>query len=385
MRWIRRVLPPRWTIVVFGLVYVLFLGVDCLFRFSDVPIDYDASGLRAGLVLATCAGFGVFRVVGFHPACRPRYFEWLRTVPWHARAPLPGGPVALSLQDVVVVAILAGLGVGAPDAAPLTCVVVFLLPYVMMLTAVNACTESWPHAYVAAFGLGLLARVGENDVARMFVLAGMYVVATAGLRRALAQFPWDTPLMTNVRAFFSSSGLWSAHREPRGGLNRLGFPYELLKYRSDDPKIPLRHALLLSLLAAWGAHVLLWSLDAVDRTSTTAMVYIAVPIGAAFFRMIIYCGELWPPISVLGRIATQRWIIPDYDRVFLAPLGTLVLGLGVAWTAVRLSIPGEIGGAIAVFVVFLVALGVAPTLGGWRLLGEHRSIAPLARADLIKL
>jgi len=97
----------------------------------------------------------------------------------------------------------------------------------------------------------------------------------------------------------------------------------------------------------------------------------------AIFRIIVYCGELWPPISLLGRIATRRWIIPDYDHVFLAPAATLTVGILFGWIAPLYGMPDLLANPLAVFFVLFVTLGAGPTLGRWRLLGRHRPTALL--------
>lgn len=396
IRWIRLVLPPSWILWLFGMLYVLLRAIEFL---PGLEFEQNALSPRGGLVLAACACYGGFRVFFFHPACRPKYLEWLRVAPWTHRLPLPAGPVHLVLQDAVVIAVLVGLGTGTPFATPTMCLTVFACVYLIVLSPINACTGSLSEAYIAAFGLILAIHLREHDLAVVVVLACLYVVALMGLRRSMGQFPWDMLMPKGLREFFSAfsaAGLGSRGCRPQSGSNRLGFPYERLKYCSAEPLIPIRHALLLSLLAAWLTYAALSDLDIIlsslgpaDRLMMSARLY-QEPLWvfltlAAFLRTMLYCVELWPPISFLARMVTRRWIIPGYDHVLLAPLGAMMLGWTLGWCVQRLDAPLQIGGPIVVFGVLIVVLGAGPTLGSWRLLGKHRTIGPIQFGDLIKL
>ena len=57
------------------------------------------------------------------------------------------------------------------------------------------------------------------------------------------------------------------------------------------------------------------------------MLFLYVTVIALVVRLLIYTGPFRPPISLRGRIATGRWVIPGYDYVLLAPLCTLLTAL----------------------------------------------------------
>ncbi len=379
-RWITKTLPPPWVLWLFGVSYGLLWLIEYALRLSDIPLPDRLLYPREALIFPACVSYAVFRVLNFHPACRPQYRQWLRGVPWSSRLPLPAGPVQLVFQDAYLVAGLAALGAGTPHATPAACLAAFVCAYVLVLSIVNACTGGLSEAYVVAFGLGLVARLREYDFAWMVVVACLYVLALVGLRRSMARFPWDTPFMKELREAFVA-----IRNRTQGGLVRLVYPYDVFRSRSAEALIPAGHGFMLSLLAGWLVHVVLYDIGQADRLSMTPMIYIAFPIVAAVVRMAIYCGRYWPPVSLLGRVVTRRWIVSGYDHVLMSPGAAMMLGLIVGWCAQRMGLPLEAGGPSVVFVVLTVVLLGGPTLGRWRLVGEHRTVGPMANGDLIRL
>ena len=89
-------------------------------------------------------------------------------------------------------------------------------------------------------------------------------------------------------------------------------------------------------------------------------------------RVIRYCGNYWPPISILGRLTTGRLLLPRYDRVFVAPL----LAFVVLFTGLSYSLENRTTGTWDMPLVLTVCLWLnlclGPKLLDWRLTGGHR-------------
>jgi hypothetical protein len=116
-----------------------------------------------------------------------------------------------------------------------------------------------------------------------------------------------------------------------------------------------------------------------------------LPIGwipcmlVCLIRIVVYFSTHRPPISVFGRLATGRWIIPSYDRAFLAPVvGLVVLGsllphfIGINMHPSPLELP------LVVTAVLLIALVPGPSFQTWSLTCESRISAkkPQPRANV---
>lgn len=361
----------------FTFLYVVAGGIEWSLRASIERWDPPAFDPRGFCVLVACVLYGAFRVVRFHPACQPKYRDWLRGTPWNHGLPLPGGSVALGLRDVLVVILLTVLATGGPEATPLACLGAATVTYIVLLGAVNACTGCFTEAYVVAFGLTLAVRINEDVVATTTVVIVLLIVTVMGLKRSLARFPWDTPLTREFAKFFRNLGVEGQPLGWHGDPARLGFPYDACAPVSPNPVIPFRHALLLSLLVGWTYYVLTWALapgDRFMREMREIMCYGVIPVSACLVRVTVYCGPYWPPISLLGRVATMRPIIPKYDRVFVAPLAALTVAVLLHTVFSRCAVPVEYGGAITVFAVLLILLGSGPSIGRWRMLGAYRAV-----------
>jgi hypothetical protein len=115
--------------------------------------------------------------------------------------------------------------------------------------------------------------------------------------------------------------------------------------------------------------------DLVHRHALT--IFYLLLFAPPLLRSMIYCSGNRPPISLAGRMATMRWIIPTYDRVLAAPL----LGAGVTLALFGCSLVDSrhdrwllpLGAAA----VLLISLGLGPSLRSWRLTGGHRIVPGL--------
>src|SRR5262249_12037823 len=96
--------------------------------------------------------------------------------------------------------------------------------------------------------------------------------------------------------------------------------------------------------------------------------------GAPISRLSLYLSGYLPPISIWGRLTTGRWIIPGYDKVFVAPL--LAVGLA-AWMSTEIlnrNLDPRVYVPMVTFVFLAIFLGMGPSLKAWRLTGNHRIV-----------
>src|SRR5205823_2709487 len=127
-------------------------------------------------------------------------------------------------------------------------------------------------------------------------------------------------------------------------------------------------ALLISMLAGWWVY----SLQAWFPNPFFLQMAFMQSVIFVFFRFVNYRRGYAPPISLAGRLATFRWIIPGYDQIFLGPVFAL-FGTGVG-AALAMWLGGGPGEATALAIFFLALLGLSspPSLKQWRLTGQHR-------------
>jgi hypothetical protein len=255
----------------------------------------------------------------------------------------------------MVLALLAYINV--PSLAPLP-VIIFLSVYqiVLWLTLgaqqVRICVVS---LFLAPFAIYPF----KNPYIGVLVLAALYVLGYIGLQRFLRDFPWNTKY-------------WKADpvQELRNQAIRqrvIGWPFKFLNVY-EAPRISVRAALVLTVLLTWWLHVIRWT---VDKPYHWALLVLFVFL-AALVRTGIYTGAYRPPISFFGRIFTNRWIIPDYDKVYLAPICVVLAGTLLPAALVRGGMNPVWSFELSFFAALLLALSLPPKLRDWRLTGPYR-------------
>ena len=78
-----------------------------------------------------------------------------------------------------------------------------------------------------------------------------------------------------------------------------------------------------------------------------------------------------PPISLLGRVATRRWIIPGYDRVFVAPAIAMLLAAALPRLLIEVGVSPAAATFLATAAAVFAAIGIGPTLMNWGLTGNY--------------
>ena len=79
----------------------------------------------------------------------------------------------------------------------------------------------------------------------------------------------------------------------------------------------------------------------------------------------------------MGRFASGRLVVAGFDRVFLTPLGAILLAaLGGALMRRMGAEPQAAAGACVVGLLWFLLLAGRPSLRNWLLTGQHRYRAP---------
>lgn len=362
---LRQVLPPYWAIAAFVVTYA---AAELAFRRPDLdglPELPDFKVPRLMVVAVAALLYGCYRAAAFHPLCRQDYARWLQTTPWTPAKPLLLGPIHLIWADA--------LGLGVLEIAALRLepefwavpLVAFFTGYLVPLALWFFNTGARRHGYAILFVLGLALLTRHWTWAIGIELAA-YVVGLVGLRRSLEQFPWPLEVYSKIRIETTM-----VPSDPNLLKDRLGWPYSRLQPFAIEPAITCETGLLLSLLAAWYVYVI-QAVFGNEATQIVAGAYALTLIGTPVGRIVTYLAGIRPPISLLGRLATGRPIIPGFDRVFVAPLATVACGVLIP--AVLSNVGVNLGAALALAVGVMIWITTTrgPTLAEWRLTGNHR-------------
>lgn len=375
VRWCCRLIP-LWAV---GCGVLLLLFPDGLYLWvrlnASVPeiveeFSRESSRWRDAIAAGLMAIYGAYRVAGFHPCFRTDYRRWLELTPWNSRKSLPLGPIHLVWQDALLLGSLVLFLNGTPYGR-LGAAAALLSGYLALLDFSFWITGPWWMVYVILFGLGLAIRLLASPPLALALLVVLCALSMAGLRWALARFPWQTsPAAEYVRRQFAVTA-------PDRQKPPLEWPYNRLVGVRPERVLPYRDGILLSLLAGWWLYAITSNLTAPhDRANVPPFLFGLVTLVACVTRLALYVVPCWPPISVWGRIRTGRWIIPGYDYVLIAPLCTLLVA-AIASPAASLagSAYNVITYSLATAIVLMIALNVGPSRRRWYLTGHHRFVA----------
>lgn len=363
--------PPCTALTVVLTVHAVVVFLTLLYA-GPRPAADEASVAKLPVVLiASAILFGSLRVRRFHPIFDPEYRFWLWFGPWTPAKRLPLGPVHLVPADVALVA--AGVAAALPYyglAASLFVAKFFLFAYVFKLMVALFRTGESLAAYAVWFGLGALVLYWSADAPFVISAVATYCAGMVGLRRSLRGFPWFE-CAPSVRVWARASvGLAAS------GRAYYGWPFAYLTPGGDNLSLPGRHGAAIALLCGWSVYAACCQLTELFSVMICLLLPLMAASGAAFRLSMYRVGEYRPPISLAGRLQTGRWIIPSYDRVFVAPLLAPVVSILLWVVLLNCELPPILGATTGVCLVLLILLTAGPDRPTWLLTAPSRMVAP---------
>jgi hypothetical protein len=367
IRWLCFVWPPWWAV----LPAVLICGAaDALVLYFNSKLGMQFLSAEDERPLLAIRGFiaclyALYRIGAFHPALRPEYCQWLRGTPWTVGKQLPLGPVLLVWQDMLILIVAVGLGWPTLHSRSLVMIAAFFFFYLLIMGAMNFVTGAKLWACALGFGIGIMILAVHSYLAFVFVTLVCYLLAYKGLQAALARFPWEGSVVGDI---LDTKKITGQHKD-------LGWPYRQLGPPGlpDFPPIARGDALAIGAIGAWwffvvGHHCRLQY----GNDAEILLVFVVIALIGAPVRLLYYCYGYVPPLSLMGRLALARPIIPGYDQVFIAPLLVVTVTAAAYLIALWSGLDRLVVASVAVGLSWWILLGMGPSLQTWRLTGNHR-------------
>jgi hypothetical protein len=270
------------------------------------------------------------------------------------------------LQDAIVLCVLLAL-MRTRSVVLLQAMVGFAFAYQCV-----AALSLWPtglrwRCYGIAFVLGGAIQLFPNPPAALGLLAVLYPFTYLSLRRSLEGFPWQLPDWWPRFAVKPN-----ATRDDRGPARKsLGWPFDFLQPIAPNIGIRLSDGTATCGLAGWWAYSVIRNIPADEQMKVVFIVTWVIGAAAAV-RLAIYCGNYWWPISLRGRLSTGRFIIPRFDRVFVAPLLALAVQIAGLYVTVKLQYGDPLWFAAWSSFAAWILVNAGPSLAEWQLTGGHR-------------
>ena len=367
-------LPGIYALILFifayGGLYLLDLHIQ---PSSPHPDTLMLGGVRAIVICISAAVFGIWRILRFYPYPGAPYDKWLVLTPWRYGMQMPKGSVMLNITDILVVGTLCLAACLDAKIHPVVPAMIFL--YFYIVTAILSTFHGIPATtyYGKKILILIIIPLAFYPVASitnaLISLGVCYLLCYSHLRDVLKAYPWNqTVWLGNEEEFLARKSM---------NFTESGWPYSVLAAERKKPfavKKSFGRMIILNALIVWWMHSVVSSLamniDENDFDVFPGLV-VAFSIISVFGRL-AFLYRAAPPISFWGRIFNGYFIIPKYDRVFIAPLCVIAL--------MYLSLcfmPESVQAAIwvtdgSVFLILCVAMGFPPSWSQWRNTGAFR-------------
>jgi hypothetical protein len=358
MRQSRRTIVPPLIAGVFFLAYLLTYSIDVYLLRLGASVPEGIAKIRVMFLAFGSFLYAFYRVRASHLFHDAGYCRWLCLTPWSIDKPLPLEPVHPVRSDFAALTVLALLAyVNVPSLAPVP-IVIFIGVY-LVIHWLTLGAQQVRLLVISLFLVPFAIYPFRNPYIAAIVLVALYALCYIGLRSFLRDFPWNTK--------YWKADLVQELRKQAIRQRVIGWPFKFLNVY-EAPGISVRTALVLTVLLTWWLHVIRWT---VDKPYHLALLLLFACL-AALVRTMTYIGTYWPPTSLLGRICTGRLIIPQYDKVFLAPICVLLAGTLLPFALVRAGMNPVWSFELSFFSALFLALSLPPKLRDWRLTGPYR-------------
>jgi hypothetical protein len=372
-----------WTIE-----WLLRLGVPWIARLS-APIVSDSElylpeipPIHRASVLLVAFLYGGYRGVAFHPLGNRRYGTWLAQTPWQFSMPLPLGPIQLVWQDVAALLAMMCLALLPPHEFNFALYVpaTFLLTYCAAQIAPLKQLRSDRDVCVAILVFACALLIGRSPLALLSLALAFYGFTYAETRQSMRDFPFKFERRKAL-------GLvpYVVTRPPDIGL-------PILPSHDLDAGNPLlyfvnRHALIVAVAIGIMFFSIAFQFRA-EKDFDVGLLYIYRLIWMILIvvRIVTYLVGHLPPISIMGRIATRRWILPGYDVIFIAPLVALFIALALPKLLLLIGVPPLVAFPFSTAATVWLCFGMRPTIVEWHYTGHFRipNESPNKRREFVR-
>jgi hypothetical protein len=329
--------------------------------------------IRIFMICGAAVALAVWRVVAFFPYPGGAYGGWLALTPWQYGMQMPKGSLQLNFTDFVMVGALCWL-TRLEDAIPVAVPVMIFL-YIYIFASVSSTTLAidpkryWGKRTLILFVIPFAFYPKVSWESALISLAAAYLLCYLHLRDFLKEYPWNT-----ISWVFKQEELLAfASRK----LPMSGWPYSVL---APDRKSPLSlknntvAKLTFIALFIWWMHtvIAIFHSPRNDDSGMFILLVIIVAVVSGFSRLFLLNGTA-PPISFWGRILKGYFIIPKYDRIFVAPLIIIAVTVFTVKALSAKNVENVVAlTELSIFAILTIATFCPPGIRQWFNTGAFR-------------
>lgn len=382
LEYIGRTIPDLKSAIVLAVIYLATYIPDVTgyLKGDSDPTKYFI--IREFLLMIFSCCYAFYRVCGFDPFYDDKYRTWLSLTPYDGKRPLPFGPIHLVETDFIWLALLtflAYLNMPVPAVMmpilltlPVIC---FMIVYIVLLSFSLHYREGLI-GKIILFLVPFLIYPFRNPYFAIFLLFLFYLICYWSLRKSLETFQQRTALFADPLLILRINSMRHI---------RVTWPFNVL-IPSRGSSRSLSKAFFISVLFTWWLHVLVWlTPEPFPWRAILGIFTVILGLG----RLGTYIETHYPPISLRGRFATSRIIIPAYDKIFVAPICVILTGIVGPIILTRLGLSSAWSIKLSLFFVLLLVRGLGPDVGEWKLtapcrIGRVRRVESEAKRRRVK-
>lgn len=375
-----------------GAIELLWFGTTAMLNEDWFTLPDKILLCRDKLLICLAMLFGVYRVLWFHPLVYSDYLDWLKITPWQKGVPLPLGPVKICLWDAVILGgvmllLMDGREINLPSAfrpLPLTVVVSFLMGYVASLVVVVWLSDQRILAYIASALQAMTIGCVQWPIVSLFFLLASLAVAMMALSAGWEEFPWDDVREARKdwkRKFQSGSaksGQLMAENDAPDKIpaSELGWPFSVCSPVKEPVGLgQFERCQIASLIGIWCLNISLLNFDEDVFSGGYGPIIFYVTFFLIVTRLIGTFSQHAPPISLAGRLATRRFIIPKYDAPILAALCVLMVPCVMGIVSWFFDWPARWTGPVILTCTLWTHVLIGPNVDSWKLTAPCRLTA----------
>ncbi|MHC4951767.1 MAG: hypothetical protein ACYTEU_12410 [Planctomycetota bacterium] len=349
-------------------IYILIPYLAIIYSLQKVypfPEVYDAMKYPNTICFSFLLGlYGFTRILRFNPFSKG-YFMQLALSPWQVGKPLPNGPIHLCWIDLIVLILFALLIYLFPVLHWTFPLIAFFAGYNFGLFSILCFGKQGNYIFFYTILLPLVAYPHCNFSIGLAVLICLTFLSQWKMLSYMKRFPWNTPWWTeNPIEKFKQQALRS---------RSVGWPFKELFYANTNKSTLLQNIAVITVIC-WWIHVLsrlFIRFDPEVTSETIASWYILPIIFIPLIRLLVYLAVYSPPLSLLGRFRTGMLVIPGYDKLFIAPIILVLVGIFLPGFLIKLGIIELIAYELNLGLLLFLAIQLPPSHENWRYTGLH--------------
>lgn len=327
---------------------------------------------------------GASRLIRY-PANNSSYFQWLATTPWQASSRIPFGPWYPVPRDIIPLSFLTLITMGhvwmysklggilsiAPGLQELALnvtVLAMLCPALAFVVAWTSCgyfvraAAHWTElAFTPLLTLGAMLHLSPVLPPILLLCGTVVLLVTAPI---LVWLRLKDQLKEISKYHLAINSLPAQKRKTSPTYDALS-PHPPTTYALKLLQASRGRAVAIGVVLTVCLTLLPW-----ERPIVLLLPPVAIFLGS--LRVAMYNEKQQSHLGFLARWATGKYLVPEFDRVWITPICMALSGMTLAFLTFLKYLPPNVGATLSMTVPIVLGLTMGPAYDEWSLTAPSR-------------